>query len=111
MTGKSLCYAYITSREADTWGGSWLDPDNGIASGSSVDIQVQPGGYDLRVKDCDKNVVAMEWSADLTASKGWTIVDPVTLTINNTSSTTVCYVRITRPSDTTWAGNCPTNEF
>ena len=105
MTGKSLCYAYIASREANTWGSNWLNSDQGIASGSDAYIQVQPGGYDLRLKDCDQNVVAMEWSVDLTSSTSLTIVDSVTLTINNTSSKTVCYVRITRPSISSWGGN------
>ena len=105
-SSSSVCSVNISATEADSWGGNWLGENNPITSGSSFDISVLPGTYDLRVQDCNKNTLTMEWDYDLTASKSWTITDPVTLTVDNKmSSNSVCSVDIVRSDAPSWGGN------
>lgn len=75
-SSTAICYVYIAPTTADTWGQDWMGSKEVIdAQGGERLFYVQPGPYDLLVKDCEGQELLTQKNVDLTSDKRWTISD------------------------------------
>lgn len=116
---STICFIRISPTDIPEWGDDWLGSAT-IAVGSSYVFQVPPAEYDLRAEFCGGGEPEIMWDVDLTADRVWVVTGgggvvatpivsgqqpqsgDVTLTVVNQGSTTVCYMRISPTSQSTW---------
>lgn len=103
-TDVSICYVYIASSTDDTdWGNEVLGEGVVIASGATDVVSGPPGVYDIILEDCDHNVVAWNYGADLSSDITLTVSgSPDTLTILNNSTFDFCGIYLKTPNTTDW---------
>jgi hypothetical protein len=103
-TDSSICYVYIaSSTDATDWGDEVLGTDVIIAAGATDTVSGPAGVYDIILEDCDHNVIAWNYGADLTADTTLTVSgSPDTLIVQNNSSFDICGLYISSPDETTF---------
>lgn len=75
-SSDEICYVYISSTTADSWGDDWLGESESIASqGGQRVFFFTPGTYDLLTQDCDGNDLVSEFEVDFQSDLDWTISD------------------------------------
>ncbi len=98
-----ICYVYISPSASDSWMDDWLGEDETIATGDSRTFDVPRDTFDVLVRDCDGVVMATFWEIDgattLTVGKPGTHV----LTVENDSSTEICFIYIDPSTSDTWS--------
>ncbi|MBN1430564.1 MAG: hypothetical protein JXB07_19490 [Anaerolineae bacterium] len=52
-----MCYIYISLSTNTMWGADWLGEDEKVAVGRSRTFPLDPGTWDVRIEDCDENVI------------------------------------------------------
>ncbi|HEX2618865.1 MAG TPA: serine protease, partial [Phototrophicaceae bacterium] len=68
-----ICYLYLSPSTSTEWGGNFLDDQ--LAAGDSVELNIDPGTYDIQLKDCDdkelddERDLVIEDSLDITYSR------------------------------------------
>jgi hypothetical protein len=111
-TGNSIWYIYISPTSSSSWGDDWLGSST-LSAGETISFSVPAGSYDLRADDSSHNVVEQQMGVALTSPYTWSITGSggsssggggatVALTLVNQASSTVCYVRISPTSSSTW---------
>lgn len=104
QSGLSVCYVYISSVQEETWGDNWLPQNEMVSSGSKRSFQVAEGAYDLRVDDCNNNLVAYTYEVQLAGEMTWSL-DPIqrapALVVNN-SSHEICHLYISPVDSEDW---------
>ena len=68
-----VCYVFISPSNGEDWGEDWMGGNEAIAIGEQRMFYVKPGTYDLQALDCDENVLAEEYEADLSTGTSWTL--------------------------------------
>lgn len=103
-TAGTICYVYIaSSTDATDWGDEVLGADVIIGVNETNVVSGPPGVYDIILEDCDHNVVAWNYGADLTADTTLTVSgSPDTLIVENTSSFDICGIYISSPDETSF---------
>ncbi len=98
----AICYVFISPSEDDSWGDDWLGDDEIIATDERRSFDVPSGTYDVMVRDCDGIPMATFWEiaqpTTLDVGKAGTHV----VTVENDSSTDVCYVYISPSTSENW---------
>jgi hypothetical protein len=116
QSGQTVCYVRISPSTETTWGSDWLGSDT-VSAGGSYTFDVAPGTWDLRAEDCSNTVIQEDYGITITAAGyTWTVTgtgssgpppstgdSPVTLL--NQSGQTVCYVRMSPSTQTTWGSD------
>ena len=107
-TTDLICYVYVSAAAAESWGPDWLGENQTIESEQGVTFTVETGMYDLRVENCDREVLAesldqhlegdMHWVVDSEASAS---TDTVLEVINNTPQN-ICYLYISLSASDDW---------
>nr|MBN1229391.1 protein kinase [Anaerolineae bacterium] len=101
-----VCEVYVSPNESDQWGDNQLGSNRVIGTGDSYTLRdIMPDRYDYMALDCDGYVLDEHYGVDLVAGGDytWEIRDADTaITIVNSSSYTLCYVRISSPTDMVW---------
>ncbi len=96
------CYVFISPSDSDSWMDDWLGDDETIATGDSRSFNVPQDTFDVMVRDCGGAVMATFWNIDhgttLTVGKPGAHV----LTVENDSSTEVCYIYISPVTSDEW---------
>jgi hypothetical protein len=114
QSSVTICFLYASLTTETTWGNDWLGSSGTIAPGASYSLDLNPGAYDMMAADCDQNEIERNMGVTITgAGFTWTVTgtggsvpppstgdSPVTLV--NQSGQTVCYVRISPSTETTW---------
>jgi len=110
-TGGSIWYIYISPTTSSSWGDDWLGSST-LSAGESTTFSVPAGSYDLRADDSSHNVVEQQMGVSLTGAYTWTITGSggssggggttIALTVVNQSSSTICYMRISPTSSSSW---------
>jgi hypothetical protein len=73
-TGKiEICFIYIIPAGTAAWGEDQLGGVESILPGESRLFFVNPGFYNLRADDCNKNVISEVENFDLVAGSEWSI--------------------------------------
>ncbi|GEM_PF-1011531 len=67
----AICFVYISPITSSDWGGDQLG-ERSLATGQSVTFNVDPGDYDISMRDCDNE--------ELASVRSQTINAPITLT-------------------------------
>ncbi len=98
-----ICYVFISPSTSDSWNDDWLGSDETIAPGASRSFEVPQDTFDVMVSDCNSAVMATFWEIDgpttLTVGKPGAHV----LTVENDSSTEVCFIYIDPSTSDTWS--------
>lgn len=115
-----ICYVYISPINADNWGDDQLGAREIVDTGMQRDFEFEPGLYDVLLLDCDGNELQdsrrIEVGAETVATFSGSDLrvksqpadrstnDPglPTLTIENNTGTTICYVFISPSDASTW---------
>src|SRR3990172_6420537 len=119
QAASTICFVRISPTDNPEWGDDWLRSDI-IPAGASHGFDLPPGEYDLRAEFCDGGEPEIVWAVDLTADRLWVVTGgggvaatqigggqqppggDVTLTVYNQGSTTVCFMRISPTTESTW---------
>jgi S1-C subfamily serine protease len=51
----TICYIYFSPTTSSDWGSDYLGEGNRVEPGDSFEFEAEPGAYDLKLEDCDKN--------------------------------------------------------
>jgi hypothetical protein len=115
-----ICYVYISPINADNWGDDQLGSREIVDTGMQRDFEFEPGLYDVLLLDCDGNElqdsrrieVGAETVATFSGSDLRVKSQPAdgstnnaglpTLTIENNTGKTICYVFISPSDARTW---------
>jgi hypothetical protein len=113
-SSTTVCYLYMAPSSQTEWGDDWLGSDT-LPTGTTFTISnLASNTYDLKAEDCSHNILATQLGVAVPPNDTWTLTDTgssgsgsgsgsgYTLTIENYSSTTICYVYISPSSSTTW---------
>ncbi len=68
-----VCFIYIVPAGTGAWGEDQLGGVESILPGASRLFFVQPGSYNLRADDCNKNVLSEVDNFDPSSGQDWTI--------------------------------------
>lgn len=68
----TICFVLISLSDAQNWGPDELGPSEAILSGQSRVFDLPAALYDIRVLDCDGEVLVEEFLIDTAASPGYT---------------------------------------
>ena len=106
-SASTVCYMRISPTTSSTWGDDWLGADT-ISTGASHNFTVPSGSYDLRAEFCGGGDL-VQWAIPLTGNMTWTLTSGgssgggnATLTVINSTSSTVCYMRISPTTSSVW---------
>jgi hypothetical protein len=106
-SASTVCYMRISPTTSSTWGDDWLGADT-ISTGASHNFTVPSGSYDLRAEFCGGGDL-VQWAIPLTGNMTWTLTGGgssgggnATLTVINSTSSTVCYMRISPTTSSVW---------
>lgn len=105
---QGICYVRISPASATTWGDDQLGPTEIVGVGESRTFEVSPGTYDLRAENCGNDEIDVQWDVNVSGTYTWDITGgpelegTATLIMNNNSGQTICYVRISPASASTW---------
>ncbi|MCJ7708436.1 MAG: hypothetical protein MUO38_12560, partial [Anaerolineales bacterium] len=108
-TSSTVCYMRISPTTSSVWGDDWLGSST-IASGASHNFSVPSGSYDLRAEFCGGGE-ATQMGVSITGSITWTLTGTPggssdggnsTLRVVNSTSSTVCYMRISPTTSSVW---------
>ncbi len=107
-TTDPICYVFISPAAGEGWGSDWLGENQTIDLEQGVTFTVGTGMYDLRVENCDREVLAesldqhlegdMHWVVDSEASAS---TETVLEVINNTPQN-ICYLHISPSTSDNW---------
>ncbi len=75
QSSDEVCYVFISSSDADSWGDDWMGAKESVASGGARVFYVTSGTYDVQAQDCDNTELASEYGVDLSRDVTWTISD------------------------------------
>jgi hypothetical protein len=73
QSGVEICYLFVAPDGSNGWGTDRLGSGATLAPGDSFAVRVTAGRYDVRVEDCDGNVLDEVRGADLSENRTWTI--------------------------------------
>lgn len=108
QSGATICYLYISVDISDEWGDDQLGTDGSIDAGQSYTFEdIEPGTYDIRAEDCEGNIIADEYSLDMTAGDQiWEVpADMASLTVINDSSYPLCELYVVETDSDDWGQN------
>ncbi len=72
-SGQDICYVYISPSTESTWGDDWLGASEIIASGDSRTFYLEPGTYDMKAEDCNREEIDSLFQQNISGDKTWTI--------------------------------------
>jgi hypothetical protein len=72
-SSEDVCYVFVSSTEATSWGDDWLDDTTILDNGESETLVVGAGLYDLQAADCDGSGIAEQYDVDLSTGQTWTL--------------------------------------
>jgi len=75
QSGRAICYVMLSPTLAQNWGPDDLGEREVIAPGESRVFILPAGEYDLRMMDCDLNLLAEEYNLTLDADGGYLLED------------------------------------
>lgn len=114
-TNSTICYVYMSGTWESEWGSDWLGQDV-VYSGDQYTFNVNAGNWDLMATDCDGNILEEAYNIGVpTSGLTWTVDSPTintasgSLTINNDTPNTVCYVYM-GPPNSEWSGDLLGND-
>ncbi|NSW54036.1 MAG: hypothetical protein HPY85_16155 [Anaerolineae bacterium] len=55
-----ICYLWMATAESESFGGNWLGADDPLLPGETAVFPIFPDTYDLKVEDCDFNILRLE---------------------------------------------------
>lgn len=111
-SATDICWLYISPNTADSWGENWLGADI-LPAGSETMFTLSAGLYDLRAEDCNGDMLAERYSANIEGEVEWELYeeeadhpngDGVGVTFVNETSEPVCYVWYGPPASE-WEGD------
>jgi hypothetical protein len=68
-----VCFALISPADAKNWGQDELGEDEYIEPGASRTFTVPAAFYDMKLLDCDLNILAEEYDIDATTGGTYTL--------------------------------------
>lgn len=74
-TEIEACYVLISTASSEDWGDDRLGAHEIVEPGDRRVFYVEPGIYDLWAGDCDDQVIAEQYTVDLTEDSIWTLED------------------------------------
>ncbi len=76
VSGRSVCFVFISSSNADSWGEDWLNSDEVIVNGGQRAFQIPPGTYDFLAQDCNEATLSDIREVTLSEDGVWTVGEP-----------------------------------
>lgn len=109
-SGGTVCYVRISPTNSDVWGEDWLSGDEVLLPDDSRVFEVPLGTYDLRLEDCNSEVLYEEMgiviNGDFVVSagggRGGVEGAQGVITLINQLDTAICYVFISPSSSEEW---------
>jgi hypothetical protein len=102
-TDVDMCYVFVTPSAAEDWGSDHLDFTDTSPGGIFTSSGMLAGVYDIKVEDCDRNLLAWNLFVDVPYTDGAieAPVDPLehSLTFTNDLDEDICAVHMTRVED------------
>jgi hypothetical protein len=105
----TICQVYFSRTTNDEWENNRLGLFSSLEPGASESFEVDADMYDIRMEDCDHNLLLQELEMDVTgeyevryAGRGET--DAV-LTISNDAQTPICWVYFSSSDSMEWGGD------
>jgi hypothetical protein len=80
-TDTEMCYIYISLSVETTWGSDWLGDDETVPVGRNRTFLLTPGTWDVRIEDCDENIILEKGEIIISGSH--------TLTVTGSSDSSV----------------------
>ena len=71
-TSQSICYVYISPTSSNSWGADQLGA-NTIPAGSSYELSIPAGNYDLKAEMCGTRQAVERRGVAVTSAQEWTI--------------------------------------
>jgi hypothetical protein len=109
FSGEPACYIGISPIDSDKWGPNRLDGGERVADQASRAFNLAPGAYDLRVENCNAEVLYEEMGIDVTGdlivTAGGRGGVEGTLTVLNQLDATLCFVFISPSSSKSWGND------
>jgi hypothetical protein len=72
QSSTPVCHMWIASPAAERFGYNWLGNEM-IPAGGSMTFDLLPGTYDVKVEDCDFNILRLELDKPILEPETWTI--------------------------------------
>jgi hypothetical protein len=76
VSGRSVCFVFISSSSADSWGEDWLNSDEVIVNGGQRAFQMPPGTYDFLAQGCNEETLSDIREVTLSEDSVWTVGEP-----------------------------------
>lgn len=112
LTSTSVCFAYITTPDDDTWGEDQLGSEEIIEAGYYRVFEVTPGTYDIRLDDCYGKVIDAQYGlevSDITVIELFDAEVPQggngSITMINDLESDTCYVYISPSTSDDWGND------
>jgi hypothetical protein len=55
-----VCWVFLSPRVTTFWGDDWLGQEDALTPGETVTYQIPPSSYDVRLEDCQRNVLLQD---------------------------------------------------
>ena len=101
-TPDDVCYVQISPQESDDWGEDKLGEDEVIPPGATRSLRVEPGIYDVLMRDC--NGIPVESFAGLSTDTALTVggEGKLGLLVENRSPAEICYLYVAEADADEW---------
>ncbi|MBN1487289.1 MAG: serine/threonine protein kinase [Anaerolineae bacterium] len=101
----NICYVYISPEDSESWGEDQLGDQAMISPGESRSFEMDPGTYDVLLKDCAE--IPVESESGISQSSTITVGGPdmVALLLDNQTSSDVWYVNISPSTNDNWGAD------
>lgn len=101
-----ICNVYFSLNSDTAWGGDQLASGEEIAAGATHSFDITAGDYDVRVEDCNQDMLLQEQGISISGVYDLPIPaverGAATLRIVNEGEQAVCYVFISSTGDSNW---------
>ncbi len=74
-TAEDVCYVFISSAGADSWGEDWLGAEDLVQTDEQIQFELEPGVYDFQARDCEDNILSEDF--DIPIESGELIEWPI----------------------------------
>jgi len=106
-SGQEICFVYVSAASSSDWGDDWLGESETVESGDSRTFYLDaPGVYDMYAENCDGSTLDEQYDVVVNGSIDWNLGyvgnEAASVTLQNNSSSAVCYVLISPSSDSSW---------
>ncbi|MBN1179298.1 MAG: WD40 repeat domain-containing protein [Anaerolineae bacterium] len=109
-SNRTICYVYVTAADSTDWGSDLLGNIAVVAPGSSYNVALPAGDYNVKTEDCEREVITILENVAIYGEVGQPIggdalEETTLLTLHNNANQAICAVYIYSATQTSVGEN------